>query len=343
LKSTGGDLAAARSAVSLGATALLLAGALSCRAPAQAPHTAPDFSYLPSSVLLVGYADTVALKESSLYQGWEARMSSERSRLVQAKTFLRRLEIDPEKDLEGIMAACVGVPSQGAWVVLLRGRFDPARIQRALEEPNSRMSVQMHGQWKIYNLMLIPDLGDLSLALVDSSAVVLGQGSALETVLEAREHPETSLARAPFVRKLAPSLDPHSQVWILADGRGLWQSLAQRQDAPGQGAMAPGMENISGILSASLSGFLTSDLSLHLQIGNDSEKHAQNLSDALKGILGFARLGMGTKDKDLGLLVDAIHVDTSKEMIHLRADLPAELAMRLAVRLESGAGVAHQK
>ena len=92
---------------------------------------------------------------------------------------------------------------------------------------------------------------------------------------------------------------------------------------------------MSSIVSASLSASLSEDVSLRLDIGGDSPKHAKNLSDALKGILGFARLGPGGKDPDIGRLLDAIQVDGTEERIILRADLPGDLAMHLGTKLEA--------
>ena len=314
---------------------VLLLGLVSCRKPAQAPHTAADLSYLPANVLFVGYADTVRLKESSLYHAWESRPPAGRSRLAEVKTFLRRLEIDPDKDLEGVMVACQAGPSQGAWMTLLRGRFDLERVRKGLEEPSARMSVQAYGKWSIYNLVLVPELGDLSIALVDSSAIALGKAETLQRILDARDHPETSLARSPLMKQLMPALEPRAQVWLLVDGRAVWQSLGEHPGALPDSTSPPGLGNLSSIVSASLSASLSEGMTLHLEIGSDSPKHAQSLADALKGVLGFAQLGGGAKEPDLAQLVEAIHVEGAGQRIFVRADLPAELAMRLGARLEA--------
>ncbi|MCI0407039.1 MAG: hypothetical protein L0191_00525 [Acidobacteria bacterium] len=316
------------------ATGLAALGALACRKETPTPRPSLDLSYLPSNALLVAYADTVRLKDSSLYRDWEARAPEGKNHLAEVKTFLGRLGIAPDKDLDGVVVAYLASPGSGGWVALLRGRFDLDRIKEGLEDPSARMSEESYKRWSVYNLVLVPDLGDLSVALVDSSAVALGRSEALRKVLDARDHPEDSLARNALMKQLIPALEPQAQIWALLDGKALWRSQGNRQGGPG-GADPQGLGSLSSIASASLSASLSADISLRLDIGSDSPKHAQNLADALKGILGFARLGPGGKDPDIGRLLDAIQVDGTGERIILRANLPGDLAMHLGTKLEA--------
>jgi hypothetical protein len=316
------------------AAALAALGTLDCRKEAP-PRPSLDLSYLPSNALLVAYADTVRLKESSLYRDWEARAPEGKSHLAEAKIFLGRLGIAPDKDLDGVAVAFLASPGSGEWVALLRGRFDLEGIKKGLEDPSARMSEESYGHWSVYNLVLVPELGDLSVALVDSTAVALGRSEALRKVLDARDRPKTSLASNAMMKQLIPALEPRAQIWVLLDGQALWRSLGNRQGGLPGGADPQGLGSLSSIVSASLSASLSADISLRLDISGDSPKHAKNLSDALKGILGFARLGQGAKDPEVGRLLDAIQVDGADERIILRADLPGDLAMGLGTKLEA--------
>ncbi len=317
------------------ATGLAALGALACRKEPAPARPSLDLSYLPSNALLVAYADTVRLKESSLYRDWEARAPEGKSHLAEAKIFLGRLGIASDKDLDGVAVAYLASPGSGEWVALLRGRFDLDQIKKGLEDPSARMSEESYGHWSVYNLVLVPNLGDLSVALVDPSAVALGRSEALRKVLDARDHPRTSLASNAMMKQLIPALEPQAQIWVLLDGQALWRSLGNRQGGLPGGADAQGLGSFSSIVSASLSASLSADVSLRLDISGDSPKHAKNLSDALKGILGFARLGRGGKDPDVGRLLDAIQVDGADERITLRANLPGDLAMHLGTKLEA--------
>src|SRR5512145_659667 len=97
---------------------VLLVGCSKKPAPAR---PVPDLSYLPRDVFFVAYADTIALKRSPLYREWDASASSGSEHFVEAKTFLRRLGIDPERDMDGVMLACRPRRDGGEWSALLRG------------------------------------------------------------------------------------------------------------------------------------------------------------------------------------------------------------------------------
>jgi hypothetical protein len=317
------------------AAAMAGAAGLACGKGAQAPRPALDLSYFPPSVFFIAYADTLRLKESPLYRDWDIHAPERKGHLTEAKVFLERLGIESDKDLDGVAVAYLTSPGSGEWLALLRGRFDLERIKKGLEDPSARMSEETYGKWSIYNLVLVPDLGDLSVVLVDPSAVALGRSETLRRVLDTRSHPEKSLAHNTVMKQLIPTLEPHAQIWAVLDGQALWRGLGNRQGGMAGGAEVPGLGSLSSVVSASLSASLSADLSLHLVLGSDTSKHAQSLSDALKGIIGFARLGTGAKDPEVGQLLDAIRVDGTGEQVILRADLPGEVAMKLGTKLEA--------
>jgi len=311
------------------------AAALACGKGAQTPRPALDLTYLPSNVFFVAYADTLRLKESSLYRDWDGRAPEGKNHLAEAKIFLGRMGINPDKDLDGVVVAYLATPESGEWLALLRGRFDIEKIKKGLEDPSARMAQESYGRWSVYNLVLVPDLGDLSVVLVDASTVALGRSETLHKVLDTRDHPEKSLAKSAVMKRLVPALQPTAQIWALLDGQALWRGLSSHPGNVAGGAEVPGLGSLSSIVSANLSASLSADLSLHLEIGSDSPAHAQHLADALKGILGFARLGPGAKEPDMGRLLDAIQVEGAGERIILRADLPGDVAMRLGTKLET--------
>ena len=285
--------------------------------------------------MLVAYADTVRLKESPLYRSWEARSLGEKSRLGEAKTFLQRLGIDTAKDLDGVLVACAPTAGSAEWMALLRGRFDVEAIRKGLEDPAARMAVESYRKWSIYSLVLVPDLGDLSVVLIDASAVALGKSDTLRRILDAREQPETSLRSKGVMRRLVPKLDGRAQIWVMLDGRALGRGFNESRDKIPGAVGVPDLGSLSAVVSASLSASLAEDLSLRLELGSDSAKHAQSLADGLQGVLGFARLGAAAKEKDLGEILDAIQVDGAGESVVLRARVPGEVALRMESKWEA--------
>lgn len=327
------DLARPLRCLALG---FLLVACLSCEKRSQAPRPAPDLSFLPAGFLFVAYADTVRLQESSLYREWDSQDSSGREGLVEARTFLRRLHLDPEKDIEGLMVAYRPAPGGGEWLALLRGRFERDRVEQELEDPSSRMSVEQIGRWNIYSLAPVPQLGDLSLVVVEPGAVALGKAETLRKVLETRDHRDSSLAAHATLKRMVSRVDPEAQAWAVLDGRALSRVMAEGQGSLPQGMDTPSLGNLSSIVAASLSASLGADLSLRLEIGTDSPQRARSLSDTLKGILGFSRLGFAAREPDVERMVDSMRVSEEGEKVFVRLDLPGDFVKRLAARIRQG-------
>jgi hypothetical protein len=60
-----------------------------------------------------------------------------------------------------------------------------------------------------------------------------------------------------------------------------------------------------------------------------SKEGAQRVHDALRGLVGLARLSTNTSNMDLLRLWDAVDVDQDQDMVHVRADLSADLTEKL--------------
>jgi hypothetical protein len=303
----------------------LLVGCFKKPAPAR---PVPDLSYLPADVFFVAYADTVALKKAPLYREWDVAGSADSERFVEAKTFLRRLGIDPEKDVDGVMLACRARRDGGEWSALLRGRFDVPKMQKGLDDPSARMAAETYGKWTIYSLAVVPEVGDVSLTLVDEGTIALGKADSLRGILDTRDKAKDSLAGNPLLKKLIPSLPGEAQIWALLDGRALRASPGQAGSFPmGDSGIRPG--GLDSVVSASLAATLDKDLALNLDIGSDSPVRARSLADTVKGIVGFARLGSGAHHPELDRVMDALRVSHEGDHVQVRVRMTADTVRKL--------------
>ncbi|HEV8336854.1 MAG TPA: hypothetical protein VGR67_10585, partial [Candidatus Polarisedimenticolia bacterium] len=177
------------------ASILLIVLAPACRRLALRQE-AVELSYLPADSLFVASMDVVRLRKAPLY----GKLDSESGQL---KTFLLRLGIDPRKDLDHVTLAFRGSATEpGEWLALLRGRFDRARIEKGLEDPGARMSVDTYRGKKIHSLVSVPDIGELSFAVIDPTAAALGKSKAIQMALDVRDHAVPSLERNETMKKL---------------------------------------------------------------------------------------------------------------------------------------------
>ncbi|HEU5181717.1 MAG TPA: hypothetical protein VFW45_13085 [Candidatus Polarisedimenticolia bacterium] len=307
---------------------VLLVGCWKKAAPAR---PTPDLSYLPGDVFFVAYADTIALKRSPLYRDWDASASAGSEHFIEAKTFLRRLGIDPEKDVDGVMLACRPRGEGGEWSALLRGRFDLPKMQKGLAEPSSRMAAEPYGKWTIYSLAVVPEVGDVSLTPVDEGTIALGKADSLRAILDTRDKGKASLAGNPLMKKMMPGLPAEAQIWALLDGQALRRVSGSGFGVGPGGIRAGGLESV---VSASLAATLEQDMALDLLIGSDSPIRARSLADTLKGIVGFARLGSGASHPELDKVMDALRVSHEGDQVHVRLKMTAEMVKKLESEME---------
>jgi len=116
-------------------------------------------------------------------------------------------------------------------------------------------------------------------------------------------------------------LPKSAQIWEATTGIISPNQLAIRSDT------ASLLSNISGFINGTgVAVTLGSGIALDAHISCISEEGSTRVHDALRGLIGLARLS--TKDNELDQLKiwDAIKVDKQAKEVHVTADLPAALA-----------------
>lgn len=71
------------------------------------------------------------------------------------------------------------------------------------------------------------------------------------------------------------------------------------------------------------------------EISCTSAEGAQRVHDALRGLIGLARLSTNDSELDLLRMWDAISVDQDQQVIRIHADLPEDLTDKLLAHLPS--------
>ena len=64
------------------------------------------------------------------------------------------------------------------------------------------------------------------------------------------------------------------------------------------------------------------------------------MHDALRGLIGLARLSTNDNEIDLLRLWDAVSINQDEKAVHIKADLPADLTEKLLTHLPSLRGKA---
>lgn len=312
---------------------MALALLASC-AKKEIPPSAPDLTYLPADAIFAGYVDAARVREAALYRKMDTEADANQGKWQEAKEFLNRLGIDSRKDLDSLMFAYRMVPqSEGEWVAILRGRFDTRKIEKRLQEPDARMSTEKLGNKTVYNLVRVPEVGDLSLVIVDATALALGRSGALRKVLDTRGKSKPSLASNREIARLVAGVDARAQIWAVMDGREVSRLLRERMTQTPDRAPGPALKNLSSVKTGRFSVVVTGDLDLALEIESYTEKTARNLADALRGILAFGKMGSEGGDPDASELMEAIRVESNQSSTRVQLTMPGETLKRLQSRL----------
>lgn len=291
---------------------VLALAALGCRSAEQtALRVDPALAALVSSdVVLLAGVKMDALRATPVYKTWVSGM---------AQPFLDsladRLGLDPRKDLWELLIASDGKQT----LIMARGKFGPMGM-----EPKIGRQGAQRTPYKGYTL-----IGDERSALVfmNSSTAAAGPAPALRTLIDRRNRggsPSSLLGR---VRTLPAG----NQIWAVTSS-----AAAFAHEVPASGNWA-GLRKIVEMLGASTA---VADLRSGLKLAATglcrNEKDARTLSDALRGLIGLARLTNPDNQPELLRAYDGIRVEQNRQTVSFTAEIPQELLDLLIARFRQG-------
>ncbi len=294
------QLAFCRLAIAL-ICAVLLA---SChRAPAGGVFIDPAFGPLipPDTQMLAGLR-LEKLRATPLYQKYASRLN-----LSALADFKARTGLDPQKDVWEMLLATT--PNDA--LVMVRGRFTVGELEPKLDPlGNHRTS------YKGYTL-----IGDDRYAVVfmNPGVAVAGPAASLRSLLDRRDHPSTKLPAALATR--IASLPSDDQLWLVDDG-GLppVSLLTQREDVESLAS------NLMNYISGATMGIHVDDgIRYSGTLDCVSADGVKRVRDALKGMIGLARLTTKSGQTDMLRLYDAIEVTQADQAVKIEMRVPPDL------------------
>ncbi|HMJ60305.1 MAG TPA: hypothetical protein VK493_01035 [Bryobacteraceae bacterium] len=305
---------------------LPLAGLLFClffdmgcgKAPLAGVSVDPAFRpfVLPGTKALVS-VQLDKVKTTEIYQRHQQEFN-----LPQLNTLAERTGLDPRRDLASFLVSWDGSHP----LLLARGSFTAGNLEKQLRDAGA-----VRTSYKAYTLLGNPRE---SVAFPQAGFAVAGAAVPLRAALDSHAAgnggvPEELQQRLAGVPKSA-------QIWEASSGGLPFAEMAMRSD------LASALSNISGYVSGTSAGItLASGANVQADIICVSNEGAQRVHDALRGVIGLSRLSTNESRLDMLRLWDAIHVDQDQQAIHIRVDLPADLADKLLAelpRLASRAG-----
>lgn len=264
---------------------------------------------LPKSKVLAG-VDLNNLKQTEFYRRHQSQLE-----IPQLNRFAEQIGIDPRRDLSSFLLSWDGTDV----LAMTRGTFDPSKLEK-------RLSANM--QQEKYNKLTLFGDGKQDVVFLPMGIALAGPAPKIKGVIADKatgsggvsEDLQIQLAR----------LNQGSQAWLISSGV---IPLAQLSVGSNAASM---LSNIADYINATAVGIkMDAGVSLDAHISCISEEGAQRVHDALRGVIGLARLS--TKDNQLEQLKiwDSIHVDQQGKEVHITVELTPELADKLITALPS--------
>jgi hypothetical protein len=234
--------------------------------------------------------------------------------LPQLNAMAERTGLDPRRDVGSLLVSWDGSHP----LLLARGNFTPENLEKQLRGAGAE-----HTAYKAYTLLGNPRE---SIAFPQAGLAVAGAAVPLRGALDS--HAEGNGGVPEELRQRLAGIPKSAQIWEASRGGLPFAEIGMRSD------LESALSNISGYVSGTSAGItLTAGAKVHADIFCVSNEGAQRVHDALRGVIGLSRLSTNESRLDMLRLWDAIHVDQDQQVIHIRIDLPADLADKLLAEL----------
>lgn len=284
--------------------AALVVGPVGCKKkpPTEARIDAALAPLIPADSTVVACLRLDRIRETPL---WEKYVASRR--VTALEDFRARTGLDPLKDIWELVAVSNGRNQ----IVLIRGKFGG---QFGLE-PRLEMEGAQRMNYKSYNIVHRDGAGVMFL---NTGAAVAGRIGDLKRIVDGRDDPnEKPPARLLELVKKAPG---GSHFWaVTTSGASLASGLPQ--DGPAANAVK---------VAASLGeGWLWMDLNdgirMHAEGAYPNGESARQINDALRGLVGIARLRTPDSQPELLQVYDGFNVRARNEVVEIDFTAPANL------------------
>ena len=249
------------------------------------------------------------LKASDLYHRHRQELE-----LPQFNALSERAGLDPRRDVSNILMVWDGKHL----LLLAQGTFSSSQLEQKLTAdgaqrvPYKNFTLFAHGS----EAVTFPERG---LAIAASTEVV-------QSELDLRSARAGSVP-AELEERLT-EVPADAQIWEVSRGGLPAANFPLRAD------IDSALSNITTFVSGTSLG-LRFDSGSHLQarVVCKSSEGAQRVNDALRGLIGLARLSTNDNELDLLRMWDAVSIIKEEQAVRIQADLPADLTDKLIAHL----------
>ena len=265
--------------------------------------------YIPANAQALAEIQIEKLKATDLYKRHLKDLD-----IPELNAMSERLGLDPRRDLTSLLAVWDGKQA----IFLTKGAFSPDQLKQKL--------ATLGAKGVPYRKYTIFGSGGNAVALVDSGLAIGGPEDALHAALDRKATGDGNVPAE--LEQQLKGVMKDAQIWEVSRGGIPLSVFPARTDVQSM------LENFAGAINQTTVGLhCDSGIRFQADIKCVSNEGAKRVHDALRGLVGLARLSTNASQMDLLRLWDAVNVDQDQDMVHLRANLSPDLTEKLFIYL----------
>jgi len=286
---------------------------------AEADPLLPADCQLVASVQLRQLADASAVKKYLLPGLKDLALKD-----ADLTKLLKAVSIDPMKDIDRAIIAGPAVVEADKTLLILRGRFDLARIHAGADDIARRdaaaLRIQKEGDRRLYQLKAQDEAVPASfLCFLDKETAVASPARALVLDAIARKDGKKPAAVSKALGTLLARIDGQASAWFAClvsdDLRGQMSATGEAQD------LASSLQTLRGTVTVG------DGVQADFVIQTDNAKNAVEIRKFTEGVKGILILAVMNRDKQYGGLwadlLSALKVASDKEAVVVKGQVSA--------------------
>ncbi len=274
--------------------ALWTMAALADTTPAAKPATNDDAKWLLSNAEVVVKFNIKQMLGSELMKGQGVDMIKDLiNSEEQVKTLLNAAGLDVTKDVDSILASVSGSnPADAKMRVVIKGRFDPAKVQSVIEKNHREIKISKEGATNLFEIPVSDQ--NLFAAFVDKNTLVLTESkdSTVDAIKSAGKRDATMNKQMQTALSRFSGKESMTMVMVITDE--IKQGLAA---IPGAG------ESIAKLQTVTASITVTNEVDVSMRGNTSDAKAAAQLKQRLESLKA---LGQAAGDEVPKVVVDII-------------------------------------
>jgi hypothetical protein len=234
---------------------------------------------------------------------------------------------DPRRDLQQVLFAGGAAGPDSRPLILARGVFDPQRVKTAVAAKGGQVET-----FQGIDILSGKQGENGGIAFLDSTLAILGERTALHTVIQNRNVPTTLNSQ---LQKLMEAVSTANEAWFA--------SIVPGTDIPAKANLKLDGQQVNGavlqaVLESSGGVHCASDaLNINFDALTRSDKDAQSLSDVIRFFASMAQT-QAQDQAQLALLapsLNAMQLTTNGSAAHLSLSIPEKTAEQLLAQSPS--------